>query len=85
LRAKAKLARIEDEHEFHGWLTAGRLLEGFSTEQLLAYADRGEIPASLNVPERSKYAGMSRKELRSLWRKSRFRIRRFAEEYAKRT
>lgn len=60
---RARLERIERELQFQFWLQGGRLLEGFSTEQLLAYADRCEIPNPLPSKVPSKFDGLSRKAL----------------------
>ena len=71
---KPRLERIERELKFQMWSQGKRLLEGFSAEQLLAYAERCEIPNPLPRKAPSKFDGIGRKALMRLWEKDQRRI-----------
>jgi len=60
---RARLERIETKLQFQLWLQTERLFVGWSPEQLLAYADRCEIPDPLPSKVPSKFDGLSRKAL----------------------
>lgn len=82
--AKPRLSKIESELRFQVWLEGSRTMEGFSTEQLLAYAERCEIPDPLPpLKQPSKYDGLSRKALRKLWEQSEAGGRKFQFEQAR--
>lgn len=70
--ALSRLRKAESELEFQQWILFSRTVEAFSAEQLLAYAERGElpdpIPPSLNAGK-STYDGLSKKALLQLWSK----------------
>lgn len=71
---RPRLKRIERELKFQTWSQGKRLIEGFSVEQLLAYAERCEIPDPLPRKVPSKFDGMGREALMRLWEEDERRI-----------
>lgn len=75
LTCRRRLERIERELKFRIWVQGKRLLEGFSAEQLLAYAERCEIPCPLPRKVPSKFDGLGRKAVMRLFERDERLIR----------
>ncbi len=66
--SKAKLGRLEREVPFRNWIALQRFLECLTIEQLKFFVEHGYVEGQVTKPRHSKFDGLSRKALVTLWR-----------------
>lgn len=66
--SKAKLARLKSEVQFRDWVATCRFIECLTLEQLRFFVEHGYVEGQVTRLRRSKFDGLSRKALVTLWR-----------------
>ena len=66
--SKATLGRLKREPQFRQWIAIERHLECLTPEQLEFLVEHGYVEEEVTEPEHSKFDGLSRKALVTLWR-----------------
>ena len=65
---KATLGRLKRELQFRKWIAMHRFFECLTIEQLRFFSKEGYVEETVTKPEHSKFDGLSRKALVTLWR-----------------
>ena len=77
--SRARLARLKREVQFRTWIACQRYFECLTLEQLEFFAKHGYVEGTVTKPKHSKFDGLTRKALVTLWREDERRTTLFRE------
>ena len=66
--SRARLARLQREVQFRRWIAIQRYFECLTIEQLEFFVEHGYVEGTVIKPPHSKFDGLCRKALLTLWR-----------------